>query len=160
MTNQPSGTKCNDNNPCTTEKCDTLTGACVYSNVTCTAPTDKCKLSACSMSGPTAGTCVQSDLNCIPANPSSCYNYGCDSASGCYTTAKTCNDNDPCTIDTCNPNTANGCVYTPMDCNDNNPCTTDSCSNGQCVNQPITCNNVSLTFIDFLITYISYFFYR
>ena len=160
MTNQPSGTKCNDNNPCTTEKCDTLTGACVYSNVTCTAPTDKCKLSACSMSGPTAGTCVQSDLNCNPVNPSSCYNYGCDSASGCYTTAKTCNDNDPCTIDTCNPNTANGCVYTPMDCNDNNPCTTDSCSNGQCVNQPITCNNVSLTFIDFLITYISYFFYR
>lgn len=54
--------------------------------------------------------------------------------------AITCNDNDPCTVDscaegnTCNYQRIEGCVACQSDenCNDNNPCTADSCSNNTC----------------------------
>ena len=43
-------------------------------------------------------------------------------------TPGSCNDNNPCTVDTCDP--VMGCVYTPTNCDDGNACTADSCSPG------------------------------
>jgi len=45
-----------------------------------------------------------------------------------------CDDMDPCTIDTCEQGQ---CRHEPMVCNDNNPCTTDSCLKGKCVFEQI-----------------------
>ena len=140
FTHMFSGSKCNDNNPCTNEKCDAVTGNCIYTDVTCAAPTDKCKASTCAMTGSLAGQCVTSDISCTPVNADKCYNYGCDSTTGCYKKAKNCDDSDPCTVDTCDSSV--GCKNTPMNCDDGTVCTTDQCSNGQCVHTAISCNGV------------------
>ncbi|QQR85306.1 MAG: T9SS type A sorting domain-containing protein [Flavobacteriales bacterium] len=71
------------------------------------------------------GTCNYFDL--CPGGPEP--GTPCDDGSACTTndvitggcacagTAVTCNDNDPCTIDTCNP--VSGCVFTPSPDTDN-----------------------------------------
>ena len=41
-------------------------------------------------------------------------------------TPGSCDDNDPCTVDTCDP--VQGCIYTPNNCDDGNVCTVDSCT--------------------------------
>ena len=41
-------------------------------------------------------------------------------------TPGSCDDNNPCTVDTCDP--VLGCIYTPANCDDGNACTADSCS--------------------------------
>lgn len=41
-------------------------------------------------------------------------------------TPGSCNDNDPCTVDTCDP--VAGCIFTPTNCDDGNVCTVDSCA--------------------------------
>ena len=41
-------------------------------------------------------------------------------------TPATCDDHDPCTVDTCDP--VLGCIHTPINCDDGNVCTVDSCS--------------------------------
>jgi hypothetical protein len=43
-------------------------------------------------------------------------------------TPGSCDDNNPCTVDTCDP--VAGCIYTPTNCDDGNACTVDSCSPG------------------------------
>ncbi len=108
---------CNDNNACTTDTCDPVTGNCVF-----TAPKLCSDNNAC-----TTDSCDTVTGNCVFSAP------------------KVCNDNDPCTSDHCNP--ANGnCVFTPgaLNCNDNNICTSDQCTPGVgCTHQDIsgTCND-------------------
>ena len=41
-------------------------------------------------------------------------------------TPGSCDDNNPCTVDTCDP--VLGCIYTPANCDDGDACTVDSCS--------------------------------
>jgi hypothetical protein len=41
-------------------------------------------------------------------------------------TPGSCDDNNPCTVDTCDP--VAGCLYAPTNCDDGNVCTVDSCS--------------------------------
>ncbi len=48
------------------------------------------------------------------------------SAAPAACTPGSCDDNDPCTVDTCDP--VAGCIYTPNSCDDGNACTVDSCS--------------------------------
>ena len=43
-------------------------------------------------------------------------------------TPGSCDDNNPCTVDTCDP--VAGCIYTTTNCDDGNSCTVDSCSPG------------------------------
>ena len=40
-------------------------------------------------------------------------------------TPGSCDDNNPCTVDTCDP--VQGCIYTPTDCDDGSVCTVDTC---------------------------------
>jgi hypothetical protein len=41
-------------------------------------------------------------------------------------TPGSCDDNNPCTIDTCD--SVQGCIHTPVNCDDGNVCTADTCS--------------------------------
>jgi hypothetical protein len=51
-------------------------------------------------------------------------------AAGCGCSQMSCDDGDPCTVDSC----VNGaCVFTKIVCDDQDPCTIDECVNGQCV---------------------------
>jgi hypothetical protein len=45
-----------------------------------------------------------------------------------------CDDGDPCTVDTC---VGGECVNTPVVCDDGNPCTDDACVEGECVFTPV-----------------------
>jgi len=71
------------------------------------------------------------------------YYDGCGVCEGTGQSCCTCNDNDPCTVDTCAVTNAAQCIFTPIDCDDNNACTTDSCTDAVCSNVPIVCTTGS-----------------
>ena len=60
---------------------------------------------------------------------------------GCVHTPNTCDDGNPCTVDSCDPLV--GCLHAPVDCNDGQACTEDSCNpaTGACVHAPLNCND-------------------
>ena len=53
---------------------------------------------------------------------------GSTTAAPTQCTPGSCDDNNPCTVDTCDP--VMGCIYTPTNCDDGTVCTIDSCSPG------------------------------
>ncbi len=108
-------TDCSDNDPCTTDSCDTLTG--------------------CKHAPNSTGVC---DLDASKCTPDTCSAGVCTAG-----TAKVCNDGLSCTTDSCDA--ASGtCIFTPVSngtlCDDANNCTTpDTCQSGVCVgSQPGT----------------------
>jgi hypothetical protein len=157
-------TRCNDNNVCTDDTCDSATGNCLHANVNdgtpCTSDGLVCTTDTCLITNGTS-TCTHTPIVCPPpggtcAEPTGCpcppvncnNNNACDvavwntSTCVCDHTLKDCNDSDICTVDTCDP--ATGCVHTatvPPQCNDNNACTTDGCTANACTNTTITCND-------------------
>jgi hypothetical protein len=98
---------CDDNNPCTTDGCDTKTGCTKVALANNTKCDDK-------------NPCTANDL--------------CTSGFCAGTGGPQCNDNDPCTTDSCS--TSTGCTHTPIDniaCDDGNACTAaEVCKNGKC----------------------------
>ena len=157
-------TNCDDQNPCTEDSfngtsCEhsPLSGVACEDGNPCTAG-DSC----------VAGVCeAGADPACDDDDP--CTDDLCDPVSGCshgYNTAvcddgvpctindqcnngqcagvlNSCDDNNSCTSDTCE--TATGqCQHEPASgsCNDGNSCTSgDQCDNGQCVGQPLSCED-------------------
>lgn len=103
---------CNDGNACTTDTCDTDTGACVYANNT--------------------GSC--NDVNACTVGDTC-------SDGVCQGTPITCNDSNACTDDACNPVVGCIFTKDDTNaCQDASACTTgDHCSNGACVGTPIVC---------------------
>lgn len=156
--------ECNDNNVCTSDKCDK--GVCEHTNNNNSCSDgNQCTINdACS-----GGACVAGPpRTCSDANP--CTTDSCNPATGCVFTNNTssCNDGNACTTsDTCaggscvggaapNCNDSNSCtndschvtkgcqhVNNTNSCNDGNACTSgDACSGGSCVGGPaITCND-------------------
>lgn len=174
---------CADGNPCTTEtcnangSCDVLKlqtgscddgdkctdqgtckgGGCVAPKKSC-ATTDTCKVGACTAE---VG-CVKTSKNggsCDDGNL--CTDKDLCSNGACLGTPKSCDDQDPCTLDTCSLSTGKcgstpvlvttqcddakactvndlctkaGCKGTTKKCSDGKPCTKDVCnvSNGSC----------------------------
>ena len=113
---------CDDNDPCTTDSCNPLSG-CVF---TPSPDTDN------------DGTCDLTDGCPNDANKTSPGNCGC----GNPEPGALCNDNNPLTInDVIGGNCL--CAGTPVsctgngDCNDNDPCTSDACDNNVCVFTPL-----------------------
>jgi len=120
---------CDDDNPCTADSCDAVSG-CGHT------PISGCQ--AC-----------QTDGDCTDGN-------ACNGAEACVEgvctggTPLVCNDGNSCTTDSCNAEsgcsnvTVEGCVACNVDtaatvCNDSNPCTADSCSeSGTCTHSPIS----------------------
>jgi len=157
-------TRCNDNNPCTTDSCDPATGACVNTAKDCndndSCTTDSCNTTtgacvntliscndndACTTDSCVAGACINAPIVCDDDN--ACTVNSCDPLTGCVYFPLPCNDDNACTADSCNP--ATGCVYTPVSCNDNNACTSDSCNPATgCVYNPISCNDGNLCTAD------------
>lgn len=104
--------ECSDNNVCTSDTCNTHTGAdgqapgCQFIPVSCEDDNDPCTAELCD---PVVGC----DSIPIP---------GC---TGCMGDPSSCDDGNPCTINGCS---ANGdCVGIPVECDDGDPCTDDSC---------------------------------
>ena len=93
-------------------------------------------------------------VTCDHTNDTTCKANRCDPSTGkCGMTpinvGKTCNDNDPCTLnDTCNP--AGQCKGTPNTCNDHNACTIDSCDpdSGDCNHKNKNCDDNDACTID------------
>jgi hypothetical protein len=103
---------CDDQNPCTADTCDPLSG-CTHRTL------------------PDGALC--SDANACTA-PDICRQGGCIPGA-----AVSCADTNPCTQDTCDP--VQGCVHRPVldgtHCSDGNACTTlDACVGGACVGGP------------------------
>jgi MYXO-CTERM domain-containing protein len=125
---------CNDQNPCTVDSCDAVTG-CVHTpkeaGVSCDDATvcngvSKCELDLQGKIFCKAGTAPDCDDNNI------CTTDSCDPAAGCKHVNNTldCSDNDLCTlVDKC---AAGKCVGTGApNCDDNEACTDDSCDPGR-----------------------------
>ena len=133
-------TRCNDNNPCTTDTCVAATGNCVNTINTiacddgnaCTTG-DICSNGACQPGSP---------LNCDDGNvctTDSCTGGvcghaaipGCDQQCSGKLDGTTCDDGNACTgNDACSSGV---CAGTAMNCDDGNACTDDSCSAGACI---------------------------
>lgn len=99
---------CSDDNPCTLDMCDSSDGTCKHQPVDW--PCDDQNL------------CTTQDA---------CF------AGVCSGQPVSCDDGNPCTVDSCQP--AAGCLHVPaaVPCDDGNPCTTgDVCLDGQCVAGP------------------------
>lgn len=132
----PPNLVCNDNNPCTVDTCDSITG-CVYTPNT-TLPYDDnnpCTINdRCSANG----TAVSEPYVC--PSSTTCKSYSCINSGGlpvCQATAinigGSCDDSDPCThFDVCD--TIGNCGGTPISCPSPNQCEISvSCVGGNCI---------------------------
>ncbi|MEZ4267422.1 MAG: hypothetical protein R3F39_13665 [Myxococcota bacterium] len=138
-------TLCDDNDPCTKDSCDHLTGSCVFSAAACACTLD----SDCPSAGPcvsracgAGGVCVDTPIT-GPCNDGSVCTQGDTCSQGaCVGSPVSCADADPCTTDSCDP--VSGCAHAPADgpsCNDGDACTTaDACVAGVCVGVPKSCD--------------------
>jgi len=135
------GVVCNDNNACTINDCQPVTG-CVYTPIICN-DNNACTTDTCN----TATGCVYTPIVCNDNN--ACTDNRCDTTTGCWYPAIVCTDNNACTTDTCN--TTTGCLYTPLSgINDNNVCTTDTCNTatGVISHTAVVCNDNNLCTTD------------
>ena len=155
-----------DNNACTTDACNSLTGITTHTNVadgtSCNDGNPCTKNDVC-----INGTCKGSPIICVASDQ--CHDAGVCINGVCTDPAKAngsaCNDGDPCTendvcvngacagtpivcppLDQCHDAVCvNGvCTYLPKPdgthCDDGDPCTkNDVCTNGTCAGTPIVC---------------------
>jgi len=147
---------CDDNNPCTFDRCDVSTGTCSHDasaleNKPCDADQNGCtKGDVCR-----GGICTPGDTVDCGAAPLQCMAATCVSTgSDTYTCemlpqprGTPCDDGDPCTVmdqcdgaGVCVPGVQSpSCCKKNEDCSDGNPCTLDVCNlqTGQCLHLPV-----------------------
>lgn len=110
--------KCDDQNSCTKDSCESATGDCVHDPINAAI--------ACNDNN----ACSQEDT--------------CDSKGNCIGKPKMCYDGLPCTEDLCNA--AYGCEFPKVKdgnpCDDGKPCTYgDSCKGSQCIGNVNACED-------------------
>lgn len=125
--------KCRDDNDCTLDVCDPLTGECAFVAQHGAACDDG---EPCTTGDVCVGTeCVGDPKDCDDGNP--CTSETCVLGKGCEVTllaaGTPCDDGVACTDDACDEDGV--CVGTSRACDDDNPCTDDSCDpeTGECV---------------------------
>jgi hypothetical protein len=154
---------CDDQNPCTADLCDALTGGCTFKpladgasctdgdacngvelclagackpgkNVVCD-DADPCTIDSCD---PTGGCVHASEVDGTPCHDDSVCTQGDQCKGGVCEAGKAlgCDDSNACTDDTCDP--ASGCLHLGVKdgtvCDDGNTCSTgDRCQAGYCV---------------------------
>jgi len=154
------GKICEDNNPCTNNKCDEAHGGCWYEY-----NTNPCDDETVCTSGDTCknGTCVGTvKLDCGDGDV--CTDDLCDKDKGCFHqfnkapcedgskctekdtcsagacvpgTAPDCDDKNICTADSCDPTAGCQHVANALPCDDGDACTTgDACADAACVGGP------------------------
>ena len=120
---------CEDDNPCTANGCNPLSG-CTFDDLpdaTACDDSDACTVEDACLSG----ECLGNTRNCDDDN--GCTTDRCDSLQGCLhedlPDATTCDDGDACTVeDAC---LSGECLGNTRDCDDDNMCTTDRCDTAQ-----------------------------
>ncbi|MEC8024156.1 MAG: hypothetical protein VX223_09505, partial [Myxococcota bacterium] len=123
---------CDDEDSCTDDSCNPLTGLCEQIPIDCNDG-DPCTNDQCD-----GGICSHPPKDCGDGDPctmDSCGEFGCTSI------PKDCADNDPCTTDVCEPSSG-VCHQTVVPCDDQDPCTSDYCDptasvDEQCKHLPI-----------------------
>jgi hypothetical protein len=130
--------QCNDNNPCTTDSCDPVTG-CTYTLISCDdgneCTTDTCvsQTGACSHAPRPGGG------RCDDNNPCTFDDICTTNANGefvCLGSSACPSDNNLCTDDIPDPDSCE-CLHPAHDCSDGIACTTDTCSAATgCAHQP------------------------
>lgn len=153
-----SALSCDDNNACTLDYCDVVSGcknvprsgSCGDSKgcVDLVCDSGKCVAhpTVCSDGNPcTADACDPTLNSCsfkVLANGAACSADGCLTSASCVFgvcngKAKLCDDGNPCTVDTCVPDS--GSCNSTLDisiCDDKNPCTYDACNLSGCLHGP------------------------
>lgn len=122
---------CNDGSPCTLDSCDPAIG-CVYTPYV--PEVNPCLIASSPCTE--AETCIDGECRGLPkscddANP--CTIDSCNPVNGCHndTTLGACDDGNPCTIGESCIDGACGALRgagVPNDCDDDNDCTLDDCS--------------------------------
>lgn len=125
---------CTDNNICTTDRCDSLTGTCVFTpnNGPCDDANNCTTSDFCNISG----QCVGIPISCDDSNI--CTTDTCVNGVCIHTNARViCDDKNSCTANDICDIISGACVGVPLFCDDGNACTTDSCDplSGMCMNQ-------------------------
>lgn len=126
----------------------------------CTADADCDDGKGCTTDTCLGGTCINNHINnCVECNSVGlcldmsaavgCFNQefvqlvnGCQVHGYCTMIYNSCDDSNPCTVDTCNP--ATGCSHSNVDCDDGDACTADSCdpTTGECeYSAPLDCDD-------------------
>ncbi len=153
-----SAADCSDEDPCSLDQCDVLTGVCSHKPIAdCRAcgsdaacdDGNACTLDKCLDPGICQSTCActatcANDADCFTGDlcrPATCETTkglpGRCSETACVPTPVECDDQDDCTIDSCDSSTGacshakiGGCGSCASDteCDDGNPCTIDNCS--------------------------------
>ena len=109
----------NDNNACTTDGCNSLTG--IFHTPILINDDNVCTTDACNTStGAITHVAISTNDN------NACTTDGCVSTTGIFHTPVVTDDGNACTTDGCN--TSTGVFHTPVNINDNNVCTTDGCN--------------------------------
>ena len=127
---------CDDNNQCTEDSCDPLTGECRYEpvEVTCDDENFCTHADTC-----VKGVCLGQPVSCDDSNP--CTMDSCDVSGGClyqHLDNFPCDDGNFCTVDDlCAQGT---CTGLPRNCSDGNLCTLDFCdvSKKACDTAPVS----------------------
>jgi hypothetical protein len=123
---------CDDENPCTVDSCDAVSGACAHVPLICSDGNACNGLETCNP-----------QVGCLPGAPpvcddgAVCTTDSCNPATGCVNLAVVCSDGNLCNgAESCHPTF--GCqAGLPLQCADGDPCTVDTCSAGQgCVFLP------------------------
>ncbi|TNF23713.1 MAG: hypothetical protein EP329_26780 [Deltaproteobacteria bacterium] len=138
VTNAQNGLTCNDGNACTgSDKCQA--GGCVGTAISCDDG-NPCTADHCL----TASGCAHDPLaNATPCSDGSLCTGGDKCQAGfCVGTTVSCDDGDPCTVESCDP--ATGCGYADAangtSCSDGDPCTSpDTCQGGECSGGAFVC---------------------
>ena len=130
------GLDCEDNNACTADSCDPVAGNCVNAPLVAQACSDENECTQDDQCND-QGDCVGTALICEDEN--ACTEDSCDPLSGCKfepTPDAPCDDESQCTDgDTCDA--LGQCAGTALTCEDDNDCTVDSCEPGfGCLNLP------------------------
>ncbi len=107
-----------DANACTTDGCNPVSG--VFHTAVNTNDNNACTTDGCNITSGVFHTPVNTNDNNI------CTTDACDTVSGniSHSSVNT-NDNNACTTDGCDP--ISGVFHTPVNISDNNPCTNDAC---------------------------------
>jgi len=114
-----SSNNCSDNNACTNDFVDPVTGLCNSTLLVCN-DSNLCTLDLCFNQ---TGCDFSIPVNCSDNN--SCTIESCSPSIGCVNTPINCNDNNSCTNDSCINGT---CINIPINClPDNVTCTDDFC---------------------------------
>ena len=133
-----------DGNPCTTDACNTSTGAITHTAVS-VDDGNACTLDNCNSS---TGAITHTNVNTDDGN--ACTTDACNTSTGAIThTAVSVDDDNACTLDNCNSSTG-AITHTNVNTDDGNACTSDACNptTGSITHTPLSVDDANACTFD------------